>query len=42
MVESEQAGGTEDCGDAKVRMPVDRRQHVLKVRQLLVLSGEGR
>jgi hypothetical protein len=30
IVESEQAGGVKDCVDAKVRLPVDLRQHVLR------------
>ena len=41
---SEQTGGAEDCGDVKVRSwrPMDLGQHVLIVRKLLLLSGEGR
>jgi len=39
---SEQDGGAEDCGDVKVRRPMDLWQHVLIVRKLLLLSGEGR
>ena len=30
ILESEQAGGVKDCVDAKVRLPVDLRQHVLR------------
>ena len=39
---SEQVGGAEDCGDVKVRRPMDLWQHVLIVRKLLLLPGEGR
>jgi hypothetical protein len=40
--ESEQAGGAKDCGDVKVRRPVDLWQHVLILRKLILLFGEGR
>ena len=40
-VKSEQAGGAEDCGDTKMRMPVDLRQYVLKLRKLLLLPRGG-